>query len=63
VMTAISGMVLYLAFTPAAWNGLAARPEALTIWLVGILNLLLLAWKHRADLRQPPRLRRRSSTQ
>jgi glycerol-3-phosphate acyltransferase PlsY len=63
VMTAISGMVLYLAFTPPTWNGLAARPETATIWAVGILNLLLLAWKHRADLRQPPRLRRRSSTQ
>lgn len=63
VMTALTIMVLYLGLTPPAWNGLAARPEMITIWSVGILNLLLLAWKHRADLRQPPRLRRRSSTQ
>ncbi len=60
VMTALSVMVLYLALTPAAWNGLMARPEAATIWAVGVLNLLLLAWKHRTDLRQAPRLRRRS---
>ena len=62
VLTAISGMVLYLALTPASWNGLMARPETATIWAVGVLNLLLLAWKHQADLRQPPRLRRRSRT-
>jgi glycerol-3-phosphate acyltransferase PlsY len=61
VMTALSIMVLYLGLTPATWNGLAARPETATVWAVGILNLLLLAWKHRADLRQPPRLRRRSA--
>ena len=60
VMTALSVMVLYLALTPAAWNGLMARPEAATIWAVGLLNLLLLAWKHRTDLRQAPQLRRRS---
>lgn len=60
VMMAIGGMILYLVLTPPTWNGLAARPEATTIWAIGLLNLLLLAWKHRADLRQPPQLRRRS---
>lgn len=60
VLMAISGMVLYLLVTPPSWNFLAARPDAWIIAAVGLLNLLLLAWKHRADLRQPPRWRRRS---
>ncbi len=57
VMTAISGMVLYLALTPASWNGLLARPASSTIWLIGLLNLLIVAWKHRHDLAKPPQLR------
>lgn len=59
VITAVGGMVLYLALTPASWNGLDARPETATIWIAGLLNLLLVAWKYRADLANPPRLRRR----
>lgn len=59
VLMAISGMVIYLGLTPAAWNGLDARPDRWVIWTVGLLNLLIVGWKHRADLRQPPRLRRR----
>lgn len=59
VMTAVSGMVLYLVFTPVAWNGLAVRPSMATIGLIGLLNLLILAWKHRADLRKSPHLRHR----
>jgi len=54
VLAALSGMLLYLGLTPAAWNGLSARPEAWTIWLIGALNLLLVAWKHRADLSHSP---------
>lgn len=61
VLTAVGAMVLYLALTPTDWNGLAARPETAIIWIVGLLNLLLLAWKHRSDLSHPPRLRRRPS--
>jgi acyl phosphate:glycerol-3-phosphate acyltransferase len=56
VLLAISGMVLYLGVTPQAWNGLDARPERWVIGAVGLLNLLLIGWKHRADLRQPPQL-------
>ncbi len=59
VLTAISGMVIYLGLTPAAWNGLDARPERWVIWTVCLFNLLIVGWKHRADLRQPPQLRRR----
>ncbi len=57
VITAISGMVLYLALTPASWNGLMARPASATIWIIGMLNLLIVGWKHRSDLAKPPQLR------
>jgi len=57
VITAISGMVLYLALTPTSWNGLMARPASATIWIIGILNLLVVAWKHRSDLAKPPQFR------
>lgn len=57
VLMAIGGMVLYLLVTPSSWNLLDARPDRWIIAAVGLLNLLLLAWKHRADLRQPPRWR------
>ena len=57
VLTAISGMLLYLIFTPASWNGLAARPDTAVIWAVGLLNLLLIGWKHRSDLTKRPRIR------
>lgn len=59
VVTAIGGMVLYLALAPATWNGLEARPAPTTILVIGLLNLLIVAWKHRADLSRPPQLRRR----
>ncbi|MEZ4673328.1 MAG: glycerol-3-phosphate acyltransferase [Caldilineaceae bacterium] len=55
VLSALSGLVLYLALTPAAWNGLAARPAPWTIVPIGLLNLLVVGWKHRADLRQCPK--------
>ncbi|MCB0184351.1 MAG: glycerol-3-phosphate acyltransferase [Caldilineaceae bacterium] len=58
VLTAISGMVIYLGLTPPTWNGLDARPERWLIWSLGLLNLLVVGWKHRADLRIPPQLRR-----
>ncbi|MBX3010211.1 MAG: glycerol-3-phosphate acyltransferase [Caldilineaceae bacterium] len=57
VLSAVSGMLCYLWLTPATWNGLGERPTPLTIGLIGLGNLLILAWKHRADLRHPPRWR------
>jgi glycerol-3-phosphate acyltransferase PlsY len=58
VMLAVIGLLLYLLLTPANWNGLDARPAAWVILASGLGNLLLLAWKHRADLRQPLTWRR-----
>jgi len=60
VLMAMSGMVIYLLATPPSWNLLDARPDSWIIAAVGLLNLFLLAWKHRADLRQSPRWRRRT---
>lgn len=57
VLSALTGMILYLTLTPTSWNGLDARPDRWVIWVVGILNLVIVAWKHRTDLRQPPALR------
>lgn len=53
VISAMTGMVLYLLLTPATWNGLGVRPEAWLIFVIGLGNLLILAWKHRADLARP----------
>ncbi len=57
VLTALLGLLLYLLLTPDDWNGWAARPSTWVILAVGIGNLLILAWKHRMDLRQPLRWR------
>lgn len=57
VLTAVSGMALYLLITPPAWNLLAARPPLWIIGAVSVGNLLILAWKHRRDLTQPFALR------
>lgn len=57
VLTAVAGLVLYLLLTPATWNGLVVRPEPWLIASVGLGNLLILAWKHRADLARPLALR------
>jgi glycerol-3-phosphate acyltransferase PlsY len=58
VLIAVAGLVAYLLFTPPAWNGLGVRPELWVILVVGLGNLLILAWKHRAELARPLRLRR-----
>lgn len=57
VISAFSGMVLYLLVTPMAWNGLDARPDRWVMLTVGLLNLLITGWKHRHDFATPPRLR------
>ena len=59
VISAVAGLVLYLLLTPPSWNLWEARPAPWVIAVVGIGNLLILAWKHRADLAQPFALRRR----
>lgn len=57
VVAAMTGMLLYLLAAPASWN-LLGRPDAATLLLVWVGNMAILVWKHRADLSQPPRLRR-----
>ncbi len=57
VMLAMGSLLAYLLLTPPAWNGLGLRPEAVDILWVWLGNALILAWKHRADLRQRPGLR------
>lgn len=57
VISALLGLLVYFALTPATWNGFNARPALWILFAVGIGNLLILAWKHRADLTRPLLLR------
>ncbi|GAB4163079.1 MAG: glycerol-3-phosphate acyltransferase [Candidatus Promineifilaceae bacterium] len=57
VMLAMGSMLAYLLLTPPAWNGLGLRAEGADILLIWVGNLLILAWKHRADLQRRPGLR------
>ncbi len=52
------GIVGWLLLTPAEWNGLAIRPSPWEITLIGVGSLAILAWKHRADLAQRPKLKK-----
>jgi beta-lactamase regulating signal transducer with metallopeptidase domain len=61
VMAAVAGLVLYLLVTPAAWNLFDARPAGWIILAVGIGNLAIVAWKHRAELARPFIFRRRKA--
>lgn len=58
VLFAMIGMLVYFLMTPAAWNGLGVRPPLPILVTIWAGNFLILAYKHRADLAQPPRLRR-----
>lgn len=51
VMLSQLGMLGWLLLTPASWNGLQARPAPFEIAMIGLGALLILAWKHRSDLR------------
>ncbi len=57
VMISQLGLLGWLLFTPASWNGLQARPTPFEITMIGLGALLILGWKHREDLRSLPRLR------
>lgn len=52
VVATMMGLLLYfIIFTPTAWNFLNARPPLVpTLLVVWVGNLLVLLWKHRADL-------------
>ncbi len=52
------GIVGWLLLTPAEWNGLAIRPSPWEITLIGVGSLAILAWKHRTDLAQRPKLKK-----
>ena len=49
VMLSQLGLLAWLLLTPAAWNGLQARPAPFEIALIGLGALLILGWKHRRD--------------
>jgi glycerol-3-phosphate acyltransferase PlsY len=59
VLLAMVGTLAYFGLTPPSWNVFDARaafvPTLLAVW---IGNVILLAWKYRADLSQLPSLRR-----
>ncbi len=57
VISAIAGMAAYLLLTPATWNGLATRPHKPVLLVIAAGNLLIVAWKHRADLSRPAQIR------
>jgi acyl phosphate:glycerol-3-phosphate acyltransferase len=61
VIVAVTGLVLYLLVSPATWNLFDARPAGWIILAVGAGNLVILGWKHRADLARPFTLRRRKA--
>lgn len=53
VMVAMAILLVYLLVTPPAWNLLGVRPEPWLIIMAWLGNVLILAWKHRADLAKP----------
>jgi glycerol-3-phosphate acyltransferase PlsY len=58
VLFAMIGMLIYFVVTPEALNGFGVRPSLPILVTIWAGNFLILAYKHRADLAQPPRLRR-----
>ena len=60
VIFAMIGMLAYFLITPAALNGLVARPPLPVLVAIWAGNFLILVYKHRDDLAQPPRLKQRT---
>ena len=60
VAFAMIGMLVYFLITPAALNGLVARPPLPVLVAIWAGNFLILVYKHRSDLAQPPRLKQRT---
>ena len=58
VLFAMIGMLIYFVITPEALNGFGVRPPLPILVAIWAGNFLILAYKHRADLAQPPRRRR-----
>jgi len=57
VMGAMALMLAWLLLTPPEWNYFGARPAPSVMLLTWTLNMLILIWKHREDLSQPPQRR------
>ncbi len=57
VVSALGGMVLYLLWEPFRWESIDMGPGTWETAVIGALNLAIVGWKHRVDLRQRPRLR------
>ena len=60
VIIGMLGLLLALLLAPASWYGQYPQPELSTILALWCGNMLVLVWKHRADLTKPPTLRRRT---
>ena len=54
VMTAMLLLLGWMLLTPAAWNGVVLRPTPGVLALAWLLQIIILAWKHRADLAHTP---------
>ncbi len=62
VMGAMILLLAWLLMTPAYWNGLIQRPSPGVMALAWLLQMAILIYKHRLELRQPLQLRRRSAS-
>lgn len=59
VVGAMLTLLGYFLLAPPAWNGLVVRPDLPVLAAIWAGNFLILVYKHRADLAQPPRLKKR----
>ena len=60
VVFGMFAMLFYFLVTPFTWNGVVTRPPLPVLVAIWAGNLAILVFKHRSDLAQPPRLRRRT---
>jgi glycerol-3-phosphate acyltransferase PlsY len=54
VVAAHSGVIAYTCLAPKHWNRLLVRPPANVLLTIGLCQLIVLAWKHRADFLSVP---------
>jgi glycerol-3-phosphate acyltransferase PlsY len=57
VIVAMTCLLAYLFIAPGEWNGVIARPDLWVMTAVWLLNMSVLIYKHRTDLRHAPALR------
>jgi glycerol-3-phosphate acyltransferase PlsY len=51
---AMTGMMAYLWFAPASWNGLMIRPDRTIMLAIWLGQMAILLWKHQIDFEQSP---------